>query len=53
MGNRLIVAYIESNFVLELARQQEGASQVAAILDLAEAGAIDLYFPMLAIDEPF
>lgn len=48
-----MIVYIESNFVLELAREQEQVSSAKAIIDLAESGKIQLLFPGFALSEPF
>jgi hypothetical protein len=48
-----LIAYVESNVVLELARQQEEASHVEEILRLAEAGRLTLRYPAIAVFEPF
>lgn len=45
--------YVESNFCLELALQQERASDAEQILQWGEAGKITLVFPAFAICEPF
>ncbi len=47
-----MIVYIESNFVLELALQQEQAAPAEAIVLLAEQGAIDLVIPGFAVSEP-
>src|SRR5437660_335051 len=48
-----MIAYIESNFILELALQQEQASAAEAILALAEQKKVELVLPAFAISEPF
>lgn len=48
-----MIVFIESNFPLELARQQEEAKAVEDILHLAESGKIRLVLPALSIYEPF
>lgn len=45
--------YIESNFVLTLALQQEGHHAAARILDLGQAGLISLRIPSFSLSEPF
>jgi predicted nucleic acid-binding protein len=45
--------YVESNFVLVVALMEEQAFSAIKILDLSEAGRIDLVFPIFAISEPF
>ena len=40
-----MIVYIESNFVLELALQQEQAQSAEAILALAESNALRLILP--------
>jgi hypothetical protein len=48
-----MIAYVESNFVVELAREQEEASAAEKILRLAERRAIQLAFPVFSLCEPF
>ncbi|HZZ43383.1 MAG TPA: hypothetical protein VFE58_10640 [Tepidisphaeraceae bacterium] len=48
-----MILYAESNFLLELARQQEESASVEQLLQLAEARRIDLAFPVFALCEPF
>ena len=48
-----MIVYVESNFLLELARQQEQAASAEEILRLAEHGGVDLAFPTFAACEPF
>lgn len=48
-----MTVYVESNFILELARRQEDALAANEILRLAESHLIDLAFPILAVCEPF
>jgi predicted nucleic acid-binding protein len=48
-----MIVYVESNFCLELAFQQEEEAQAAEILQLAEAGRIALVLPQFAVSEPF
>lgn len=48
-----MIAYVESNFCLELAFQQEEEAQAEEILQLAEAGRLELVFPQFAVCEPF
>jgi predicted nucleic acid-binding protein len=45
--------YVESNFPLELARQQEEVAQAEELLLLAESGRIELIYPAIALTEPF
>jgi hypothetical protein len=45
--------YVESNFVLEIASQQEEAEAAEQILGLAEARRIALVVPALSLFEPF
>jgi len=47
-----MLVYIESNFVLQLALQQEEAGYAEAILAYAEAGRTEIAFPSIAITEP-
>jgi predicted nucleic acid-binding protein len=48
-----MIVYIESNFILQLALQQEEAEEASAILKLAQNRDIELAFPTFAISEPF
>ena len=48
-----MIVYVESNFVLEVALEQEQSSAAEAILKLAEDGKIALIFPSFALSEPF
>jgi len=48
-----MIVYVESNFLLEIARQQEEAPQAEAILHYSEAGKIKLVLPAFSICEPF
>lgn len=48
-----MIVYIESNFCLELAFQQEEEAQAEGILQLVEAGRVELVFPQFAVCEPF
>ncbi|HZZ29080.1 MAG TPA: hypothetical protein VFE46_13865 [Pirellulales bacterium] len=45
--------YLESNFVLELALQQQESNQAEQLLALAEKGTIELAIPVFALCEPF
>ena len=45
--------YVESNFVLELALDQEEAEAAEQILELAESGNITLAIPSFALSEPY
>jgi len=40
-----MIVYVESNFCLELAFQQEDETQAEGILQLAEARRVELVFP--------
>ena len=46
-----MIAYVESNFCLELAFQQEEEVQAEEILQLAEGGRFELVFPQFAVCE--
>lgn len=46
-------AYVESNFVLELAFEQDEAESCRDILSLCESGRLDLVIPAFALGEPF
>ena len=48
-----MITYIESNFIVEMALEQEQASLAQAILDLAENNRIKLIFPNFVFSEPF
>lgn len=48
-----MIVYVETNFLLELALQQEEATQAQEILALAEREQIQLVAPALAFFEPF
>jgi predicted nucleic acid-binding protein len=48
-----VIAYVESNFVLEMARQQEEAVHAENLIRLAETNQISLIVPTIAICEPF
>ncbi|MFT4040008.1 MAG: hypothetical protein QM692_17650 [Thermomicrobiales bacterium] len=48
-----MTVYVESNFVLELALQQEQAADAREILDHAARGEISLAIPSVSITEPF
>lgn len=48
-----MIIYVESNFVLEVAFAQEESHACEEILDLAEAGRVDLVLPAFSISEPY
>lgn len=48
-----MIVYVESNFVLELAFQQEDNDSCDAIIKIAEANAIDLVIPAYCLAEPY
>lgn len=48
-----MIVYVESNFVLELAFLQEEFEPCNTILDLSEAGALDLIIPAYSLVEPY
>ena len=48
-----MIVYVESNFVLELALDQEQGQAAQAILTLAAGGALRLVVPAFALSEPF
>ncbi|MEW5987823.1 MAG: hypothetical protein AB1791_14410 [Chloroflexota bacterium] len=48
-----MIIYVESNFVLELALEQEDAASAKTILSLAEQGVVELSFPVFALIEPY
>jgi len=47
-----MTAYVESNFVLEIALQQEQCDACNAIVELAEAGRLILVVPAFSLAEP-
>jgi hypothetical protein len=48
-----VIVYVESNFVLEVARRQDDSVSADAILALAESGVLLLAYPAFALAEPF
>jgi predicted nucleic acid-binding protein len=48
-----MIVYVESNFVLEMALEQEQLVAAEAILSLAENNKIKLVFPSFVLSEPF
>ncbi len=48
-----MIVYVESNFVLEMALEQEQFVAAEAILSLAENNKIKLVFPSFVLSEPF
>nr|HET6904355.1 hypothetical protein [Ktedonobacteraceae bacterium] len=48
-----MIVYVESNFVLEVALEQEQSASAETILKLAESSKIVLTFPSFALSEPF
>jgi predicted nucleic acid-binding protein len=48
-----MIVYVESNFVVELALEQEEQKSARAILDAAAVGSIDLRVPVFSICEPY
>lgn len=48
-----MIVYVETNFVLEIAREQEQVESANQILILAEQGKIELAFPGFTLSEPF
>ena len=48
-----MVVYVESNFVLEIALEQEQSSAARSILSLAESRQIELAYPSFVLSEPF
>lgn len=49
----MIAVYVESNFILEVALEQQEVAHAVAILDLARQGRIELVVPAFALCEPF
>jgi hypothetical protein len=48
-----MIVYIESNFVLEMALEQEQSSAACSILSLAESHQVELAYPSFVLSEPF
>jgi len=48
-----VIVYIESNFILEMALEQEQSPSAETVLKLAESDKIELAFPSFALSEPF
>jgi predicted nucleic acid-binding protein len=48
-----MIVYVETNFVLEIAREQEQVEAANQILTLVEQGKIELAFPGFTLSEPF
>ncbi|WP_217429931.1 hypothetical protein [Rugamonas rubra] len=48
-----MIVYVESNFVLELAFMQEENAECEGILQLAEAGVVQLAMPAFSVGEPY
>jgi predicted nucleic acid-binding protein len=48
-----VIAYVESNFILELAFRQEDHLSCQALLQLAESGTIQLALPAYCVGEPY
>lgn len=48
-----MIVYVETNFVMEMAREQEESAGAGALLRLGERGRLSLRFPAIAITEPF
>lgn len=48
-----MIVYVESNFILEIALEQEQASAARSIISLAEGGLIELAYPSFVLSEPF
>ncbi|MGE0541088.1 MAG: hypothetical protein AB7R89_13000 [Dehalococcoidia bacterium] len=48
-----MIVYVESNWLLEIALEQEQNIAASTILELAEAGSITLAIPSFALSEPF
>jgi len=46
-----MIVYVETNFILELAFEQDQHQEANEILKLAESGKIDLVFPGFSISE--
>ncbi len=48
-----MIVYIESNFMLEIALEQEQSSAARSIFSLAESRQIELAYPSFVLSEPF
>jgi hypothetical protein len=48
-----MIVYVESNFVLELALEQEQAPSCEAVMAICESGKAHLVLPMFCIAEPY
>lgn len=48
-----MIVYVESNFVLEMALDQEEAEAASAVIDLGSQGSVDLCIPAFSLIEPF
>ena len=48
-----MIAYVESNFILEIALGQEQSQFAQGLVQLAERGDIEIAFPSFALSEPF
>ena len=48
-----MIVYVKSNFILEIALEQNQATAAESILALAESGQIELAFSAFALSEPF
>lgn len=48
-----MIIYVESNFIVEIALEQEQLASAQAILELAESKQITLIFPNFVFSEPF
>lgn len=49
----MVIVYVESNFVLELALSQAGVEACEALLQFAESGKVRLVVPSFSLIEPF
>ena len=48
-----MIAYVESNFVLEVAFAQEESESCDSIIELAESRDIELFIPAIKVSEPY
>jgi predicted nucleic acid-binding protein len=48
-----VIVYVESNFVLEIALEQEQSSAARSIISLAESRQLELVYPSFVLSEPF
>lgn len=47
-----MIVYVETNFVVEIALEQEERGEASEIIALAEKGDVELAFPILSLRNP-